>query len=260
MGFYYATWALVMGIFTWVITVLGASLVFFFKRVSSFILNLMMGLAAGIMISASMWSLLSPAVEQASNLKMLPWLIVSLGFLVGGGFLFLFDFFLEKKIKNNHQHFSKLRRNGLLVFSITLHNIPEGLAIGVAFGSLAFNYSPALFSAAIALAIGIGIQNFPEGCAISLPLRKEGMSRFKSFLIGALSAVVEPISAFLGAILVLKIQMILPFFLAFAAGAMMYVVIKELIPESQKDKNNNLMSFCTIIGFVIMMVLDLAFG
>lgn len=260
MSFPFEWQALLMGLLTWFITALGSSLVFFFKKVSSSILNIMMGVSAGIMISASIWSLLNPAIEQATKLEMTAWLVASLGFMVGCIFLYLSDIFFERLLSKNKRQYSKLKRIWMLVFSITLHNIPEGLAIGVAFGSLAFNNSPALFTSAVALAIGIGIQNFPEGCAISLPLRREGISRFKAFLAGALSAIVEPISAFCGALLVLKVQNILPFFLAFAAGAMMYVVVKELIPESQQDKNSNLMALFTLIGFTIMMVLDIALG
>ncbi len=241
--------ALLMGLFTWLITTIGSSLVFFFKKVNTFILNLMMGLSAGIMISASFWSLLNPAIDDAKKLSMTPWLVVTIGFLLGCLFLYFFDVIFDR---------NQGKRNKMLVFSITLHNIPEGLAIGVAFGSLAFNYSYAMFTSAVALAIGIGIQNFPEGCAISLPLRKEGASRLKAFFMGSLSAIVEPISALLGALLVLKVQFILPYFLAFAAGAMMYVVIKELIPASQNGGNNKLMALFTLIGFAIMMILDVA--
>ena len=255
LNFSFEIQALFMGIFTWLITTLGSALVFFFKKVNSFILNLMMGISAGVMLSASIWSLLIPAIEKAEMLGKSPWLITSIGFFIGAIFLYLMDSFFDKKISN-----VKMNRNIMLIFSITLHNIPEGLAIGVAFGSLAFEFTKSLFLSAIVLAIGIGLQNFPEGCAVSLPLRKDKMSCFKSFLCGSMSAIVEPISAFIGALMVLKVQSILPFFLSLAAGAMIYVVVKELIPESQKDKNKGIITLFTLLGFVIMMILDVAIG
>ncbi len=241
--------ALICGIFTWLVTILGSSLVFVFKKVNSFVLNIMLGISAGIMLSASIWSLLIPAVNQSDS-----FLLISLSFMAGACILYLGDIlcdrFFNKKKKLNKDN---VKRNILLMFSITLHNIPEGLAIGVAFGTVLSSSS--IFSA-ISLAIGIGIQNFPEGCAISLPLKRSGLSSFKSFMCGALSAIVEPIFAFVGALLVLKIQNIMPIFLSLASGAMLYVVIKELIPESQSDKKNNLITIFTLIGFLVMMFLD----
>ncbi len=238
------------GLLTFFITALGSMLVFVFKKVNNLVLNIMMGVSAGVMISASIWSLLLPSIEQANSV-----LLVVLSFLGGIFILFLgditFDKLLSKKGTINKE---ALQRNTLLMFSITLHNIPEGLAIGVAFGSVAFNND---ILGALALAIGIGIQNFPEGCAVSLPLKRSGLSNFKSFLYGALSAIVEPISALFGAILVLKINNIMPIFLACAAGAMLYVAIKELIPESQSEGHNSLITVFTLVGFILMMLLDL---
>ena len=240
---------------TFGITALGAALVFFFKKVNGTILDAMMGLSAGIMISASFWSLLNPAIDTANKLGMNSWLIVSLGFFVGC--LILIEKFLNRRKKEN---IKGIKRSLMLIFSITLHNIPEGLAIGVAFGSLLSGAKDATLASAFMLAVGVGIQNFPEGTAVSLPLRREGMSRFKSFIYGMLSGIVEPIAGLIGCFLVIFIENILPFFLSFAAGAMIYVAVSELIPESQKSKHKNLMSFFTILGFVIMMMLDVSLG
>lgn len=241
--------ALVCGLFTWFVTILGSSLVFVFKKVNSFVLNIMLGISAGIMISASIWSLLIPATNQSDS-----FLFISLSFMAGACVLYLGDILCDKFLnKKGKLDKNNVKRNILLMFSITLHNIPEGLAIGVAFGTLLSSSS--VFNA-ISLAIGIGIQNFPEGCAISLPLRRSGLSSFKSFMCGALSAIVEPIFAFVGALLVMKIQNIMPIFLSLASGAMLYVVIKELIPESQSDKKNNLITIFTLVGFLVMMFLD----
>ena len=219
----------------------------------------MLGFAAGVMIAASFWSLLSPGLDMATNLNINPWLISFFGFISGGLLLFasdsIYDKFTIKSTKSN-----KIKRVLMLIFSITIHNIPEGLAIGVAFGSLSYNLEGATLVAAIALALGIGIQNFPEGSAISLPLRREGYSRIKSFIYGSLSGIVEPIAAIIGAILVIKTRYILPYFLSFAAGAMIYVVTKELIPESQKNEHSDIITFVTLIGFSIMMILDVALG
>ena len=255
--------ALIATLFTWGVTALGAALVFFFKKVNKNVLDAMLGFAAGVMIAASFWSLLEPAIEMAENLKMIAWLIVFLGFFSGGLLLFLgdrlFNYIEKKKFKKKKKDTS-LKRSILLVFSITLHNIPEGLAIGVAFGSVAYGLEGATLAAACLLALGIGIQNFPEGTAVSVPLRREGMSRKKSFFYGQLSGVVEPIAGVLGALLVIKARMLLPFFLAFAAGAMIYVVVQELIPESQSNKKKDLMALFTLIGFSVMMILDVALG
>ena len=247
--------ALIATIFTWFITLLGAALVFFFKRFNKTIMDGMLGFAAGIMIAASFFSLLSPAIEMANNLKMAEWLVVSLGFFFGGFLLFfgdkLFDQINKKKKINAN------KRTILLILSITLHNIPEGLAVGVAFGSIAYNLDGATLGSACILALGIGLQNFPEGCAVSVPLRREGLSRKRAFFWGQLSGLVEPISGVIGALLVIKIRLILPFLLSFAAGAMIYVVIQELIPASQTNKKKDLMALSSILGFIIMMILDI---
>ena len=252
-------------IFTWIVTLFGASLVLFFKNPNKTLMDGMLGFAAGVMIAASFWSLLSPAIEMADNLNMTSWLIVFLGFSSGGLLLFIGDIFfnfINKKSKlsqiNNKQ--DCLKRVLMLIFSITLHNIPEGLAVGVAFGSVFYGLEGASITSACVLALGIGLQNFPEGTAVSIPLRREGLSRRKAFFYGQLSGVVEPISGVIGALLVLKVRNILPFLLSFAAGAMIYVVIEELIPESQSNKKKELMALFTIIGFSMMMILDVALG
>lgn len=258
------TQAFVATIFTWGVTVLGASIVFFFKEVKKGIMDALLGFSAGVMIAASFWSLLNPAIDMAQDMNMISWLVVFAGFFSGGLLLFLGDkiyVFLSKRIKKcNAKTSSKIKRCLMLIFSITLHNIPEGLVVGVAFGSLAYGLEGATIASAVTLALGIGLQNFPEGSAVSLPLRREGMSRRKAFFFGQLSGVVEPIAAIVGAILVLKIQVLLPFLLAFAAGAMIYVVVEELIPESQSNERKDLMALFTLIGFSIMMILDIALG
>ena len=258
--------ALFATIFTYSVTLLGASLVFFFKNVKKNIMDAMLAIAAGVMIAASFFSLLNPATEMAINLKMIPWLITFIGFISGGLLLFigdkLFNHF-DKKINKNkkeEKERNSFKRCLMLIFSITLHNIPEGLAVGVAFGSTAYSLEGATLTSAMLIALGIGIQNFPEGTAVSVPLRREGISRKKAFFYGQLSGLVEPISGVLGALLVLKIRILLPFLLSFAAGAMIYVVVEELIPESQTNKKKDLMSLFTIIGFTIMMILDIALG
>ena len=248
--------ALLATLFTWAVTALGAALVFMFKKIHKNILDSMLGIAAGVMIAASFWSLLSPSSEMANFLKINIILSVAGGFLSGGLLLFIGDKFMNK-IQNKS---SNLKRTLMLIVSITLHNIPEGLAVGVAFGSTLYGLDGATLMSAWTLAIGIGIQNFPEGTAVSVPLRREGFSRNKSFIYGMLSGVVEPISGVLGALLVLKVRIILPFLLAFAAGAMIYVVIQELIPESQTNENKEVISMCTLIGFTIMMLLDVLLG
>ncbi len=250
---------LIATLMTWAITTLGASLVFFFKKVNSTVLDAMMGLSAGVMIAASFFSLLSPAVEEAKNLQMNAALVLSIGFLVGSVILILSDNFFTRILdKRDNINAKGLKRSIMLMLSITLHNIPEGLAIGVAFGSIASNSTTLM--GAFMLAVGIGIQNFPEGSAISLPLRRENFSRMKSFIYGTLSGIVEPIAGIIGCILVIYVKNILPFFLAFAAGAMIYVAVSELIPESQNNKCKNLMSLFTLFGFTIMMLLDVAFS
>ena len=253
--------ALLATLFTWSITALGASIVFFFKKVNKTLMDALLGFAGGVMIAASFFSLISPALEMADELNMTSWLIISLGFLSGGILLFISDKvydYLEKKRKKENS--SKAKRCFMLISSITIHNIPEGMAVGVAFGSLAYSLTGSTLASALTLALGIGLQNFPEGSAVSLPLRREGYSRKKAFFYGQLSGIVEPIAAVIGALLVLKIRIILPFLLAFAAGAMIYVVVEELIPESQTNKKKDLMALFTILGFMVMMILDVALG
>ncbi|MDO5568899.1 MAG: ZIP family metal transporter [bacterium] len=251
------TQAFLATLFTYLVTALGASLVFFFKKINKNIMDAMLGFAGGVMIAASFWSLLSPSIEMAENLQMNAWIVATIGFMLGGILLFIGDKIFDKLINNKN---SKIKRCTLLVFSITLHNIPEGLAVGVAFGSLAYGLQGATLSAACLLALGIGLQNFPEGTVVSVPLRREGLSRKKAFWWGQLSAIVEPIAGVLGALLVLKVRYLLPFLLAFAAGAMIYVVVQELIPESQTNKKKELMALFTLVGFSIMMILDVALG
>jgi len=257
--------ALIATIFTWGITALGASLVFFFKKVNKNIMDGMLGFAAGVMIAASFWSLLSPGIEMAEELNMIPWLVAFIGFFSGGVLLFLgdkiYDSYEKRSPQKTHENKnSNFKRSLMLIISITLHNIPEGLAVGVAFGSLHYSLPGATLMAAVTLAIGIGLQNFPEGSAVSLPLRRDGFSRKKAFFCGQISGLVEPISGVIGAILVLKMRYLLPFLLTFAAGAMIYVVVEELIPESQTNKKKDLMALFTLIGFSIMMILDISLG
>lgn len=253
----YSIQALLATIFTWGVTALGASLVFFFKKINKTLLDAMLGIAAGVMIAASFFSLLSPALEMANNLKMIPIISVSLGFISGGLLLYIGDKIFNKIQKTKT---TGIKRVTLLISSITLHNIPEGLAIGVAFGSVAYGLDGATLSSAYLLALGIGIQNFPEGTAVSVPLLRENFSKKKAFFYGQLSAIVEPIFGFIGALLVIRIRYLLPFCLSFAAGAMIYVVVQELIPESQTNENKSLMAFWTLVGFLIMMFLDVTLG
>lgn len=251
----YVIQALLATLFTYFITALGASIVLFFKKINKNFLDAMLGFAAGIMIAASFFSLIAPSIEMATSLKLIPFIVVTIGFMGGGILLFIGDKTFEKLSKNNN---SKFKRCMMLIFSITLHNIPEGMAIGVAFGSLFYGLDGATVSSAWMLALGIGIQNFPEGSAISLPLRREGFSRKKAFFLGQISGIVEPISGVIGAILVIKIRYLLPYLLAFAAGAMIYVVVEELIPESQTNKRKEIMALFTLIGFTLMMILDIS--
>ncbi len=256
-------------LFTWGVTASGAALVFFFKTINKNVLNGMLGFAAGVMIAASFWSLLAPGIALAEDLGQLAYVTAAIGFLSGGGFLYLVDKILP------HLHLgldtskaegikTSWQRSILLVLAITLHNIPEGLAVGVAFSAVAAGIgTSATLAGAIALAIGIGLQNFPEGAAVSIPLRREGFSRKKAFLYGQASGLVEPIAGVLGAFAVIKIQPILPYTLAFAAGAMIYVVIEELIPEAQREEGGSKTDIATIgamLGFAVMMVLDVALG
>ena len=253
--------------FTWFLTAAGASLVFFFKDMNRQLFDGMLGFTGGVMIAASYWSLLAPAIEitPESNPGVPIWFPAAVGFL--GGALFLFA--LDKVMPHLHINFpvsekegveTKLDRTLLLVLAITLHNIPEGLAVGVAFGAIAHGMDGATVGAAMALAIGIGIQNFPEGLAVSMPLRRQGVSRFKSFWYGQLSAIVEPVAGVVGAAAVIYAFPILPYALSFAAGAMIYVVIEEVIPETQLDKYADTSTLGFIGGFIVMMVLDVALG
>ena len=249
--------ALIATLFTWGVTALGAMSVFFFKNLNQKMLDLTLGFASGVMIAASFWSLLDPSIELSVNLGYISWLWPSLGFLTGGIFVVLADMFLDKMMNNKMEDNKK--RSILLVSAITLHNIPEGLAIGVAFGSVALGIEGATLVRACLLSIGIGLQNFPEGAGVSLPLRREGYSRKKSFFYGQISGLVEPIAGILGAILALFIQSILPFLLSFAAGCMISVVSRELLPEAT-SKHKNYATYGLITGFVIMMILDVSLG
>jgi len=255
--------ALVGTTFTYLMTAAGAAIVFGFKTINQKALNAMLGFSAGVMIAASFWSLLNPAIALSEDLGMIPWLPAVIGFLVGGAFLMLIDRLLpHMHIESHHKEglSSSWRRSVLLVLAITLHNIPEGLAVGVAFGAAAAGLPGASVGAAIALAIGIGIQNFPEGAAVSVPLRRENMSVMKSFMIGQYSGIVEPMAGVLGAVLAITMRNFLPYALSFAAGAMIYVVIEELIPESQMMKTSKIATIGAMIGFTVMMLLDVALG
>ena len=256
--------ALLATIFTWGVTAAGAALVFVTKAVNRKLMDSMLGFAAGVMIAASFWSLLAPGIEMAGQMGMVPWRTAALGFLAGGLFMRLIDRFLPHlhpglDLSKSEGVKTSWQRSTLLVLAITLHNIPEGLAVGVAFGAVAAGIPSATLGGAIALAIGIGLQNFPEGAAVSMPLRREGMSRGKSFLLGQASGLVEPVAGVLGAAFVLSMQGILPYALCFAAGAMIFVVVEELIPESQQNpKHIDLVTIATLVGFAVMMVLDVA--
>lgn len=252
---------LIATIFTWGVTALGALLVCFFKEMNRKVLDTVLGFSAGVMIAASFWSLIVPALELSHELGYIEWLLPAIGFIVGGLFVLLSDKFLDKVLKNkkNLRSSDSLKRSILLISAITIHNIPEGMAIGVAFGGIASGVPGMTVIGAVMLAIGIGIQNFPEGAAVALPLRSEGYSRFKSFMIGQSSALVEPVAAVIGAILVIYVRSVLPLLLAFAAGAMIVVASRELLPESVRE-NKNLSTLGLIAGFIIMMVLDVALG
>jgi len=258
--------ALIATLFTWGVTAAGASLVFFFRTVNRKILDGMMGFAAGVMIAASFWSLLSPSIALSEELGYIKWFPPLTGFLLGGLFLWAAD----KLLPHLHIGFpdasaegipTQLKSSVLLVLAITLHNIPEGLAVGVAFGAAGAGITSATLGMAIALALGIGIQNFPEGTAVSVPLRRQGFTRRRAFFYGQASGIVEPIAGVLGAAAVMHVQPILPFALAFAAGAMIYVVVEELIPESQLyPENTDIATLGAMGGFAVMMVLDVALG
>lgn len=256
------TQALLATFFTWFVTAVGASLVFLLKDMNRKIFDGMLGFAAGVMLAASYWSLLSPALEL-SRQDMMPWLPVAIGFLLGGIFIRIID----KILPHLHPNLppvalegpkTKLKKSNLLVLAITIHNIPEGLAIGVAFGAASLGLPEATLGAAISLAIGIGLQNFPEGLAVAMPLKQEGYSTRKSFFYGQLSASVEPVAGVLGAIFVFIAQPLLPYALSFAAGAMIFVVAEEVIPESHRRGNIDLATFFLLFGFVLMMILDVS--
>jgi ZIP family zinc transporter len=260
------TQALLATLFTWGVTAAGAGLVFFTNSLNKKLMDSLLGFAAGVMIAASFWSLLAPGIEMAEQMGQIPWLTAVLGFMFGGIFMRLTDKYLphlhlDKDMEHTEGLKTSWQRSTLLVLAITLHNIPEGLAVGVAFGAVAANLSSATLGGAIALAIGIGLQNFPEGAAVSMPLRREGMSKWKSFLLGQASGVVEPIAGVIGAMFVMHMQSILPYALSFAAGAMIFVVVEELIPESQRNPENiDTVTMATMVGFSVMMMLDVALG
>ncbi|MBL7952487.1 MAG: ZIP family metal transporter [Flavobacteriales bacterium] len=251
--------------FTWLVTAAGASLVFFFGNASRKWLDGMLGFTGGVMVAASFWSLLTPSIDMSERMGNIPWLAPAIGFAAGALFLFA----LDKLLPHLHINFDTSRTEGpstkwhkttLLVLAITLHNIPEGLAVGVLFGGVAAGMPEASIGGALALAIGIGLQNFPEGFAVSMPLRRQGLSKFRSFWYGQLSAIVEPIAGVIGAVAVIHMQSFLPYALAFAAGAMIYVVVEEVIPETQQDKYTDIATLGFIGGFIVMMILDVALG
>ncbi|GAB3818127.1 ZIP family metal transporter [Pontibacter rugosus] len=258
--------ALLATIFTWLVTALGASMVFFFKELNRTWQDIMLGFTGGVMLAASFWSLLAPAIEYSEQLyPTMIWMPAAVGFLAGS----LFIFGLDKLAPHLHINFEESEKEGvkttwhrttLLILAITIHNIPEGLAVGVLFGAAANGMDNVSITAAITLAFGIGLQNFPEGFAVAMPLRRMNVSRFKSFWYGQLSAIVEPVAGVLGAIAVVYIEPALPFALAFAAGAMIYVVVEEVIPETQRDKNTDVAVLGLIAGFVVMMILDVGLG
>ena len=257
--------ALLATLFTWAMTASGAAMVFIGRDISRRVLDGMLGFAAGVMIAASYWSLLAPAIEMSEGKNLPSWLPPAAGFLAGGIFLWGID----KLLPHLHIGFQMSEAEGiktawhrttLLVLAITLHNFPEGLAVGVAFGAVGAGLPSATLAGAVALAVGIGIQNFPEGTAVSIPLRREGLSKFKSFWYGQLSGIVEPVAGLLGAAAVVFARPLLPYALSFAAGAMIFVVVEEVIPESQRSNNTDFATMGAIIGFTLMMVLDVAFG
>ncbi len=255
--------ALYATLFTWVLTGLGASLVFFFKSMNRAVLDGMLGFTGGVMVAASFWSLLAPAIDMSEGEGFVKVMPAAIGFFFGA--LFLFG--LDKVLPHIHINFKEAEgiktpwhKTTLLVLAITLHNIPEGLAVGVLFGGVAAGFDGATIGGAVALAIGIGLQNFPEGFAVAMPLRRQGVSRRKSFWYGQLSAIVEPVAGVLGAWAVLSFEPILPYALAFAAGAMIFVVIEEVVPETQQDKYTDIATMGFIAGFIIMMSMDVALG
>ena len=256
-GAFYAT------IFTWLMTALGASLVFFVKKLNRMVLDGLLGFTGGVMVAASFWSLLSPGIEMSPGEGFIKVLPASIGFALGALFIFLLDKILPHihiNFKDSEGIKTPWHKTTLLVLAITLHNIPEGLAVGVLFGGVSLGLPEATISGAVVLALGIGIQNFPEGIAVSMPMRRLGASRIKSFWYGQLSAIVEPIAAILGAFAVTFFSPLLPYALSFAAGAMIFVVIEEVIPETQQDKYTDFATMGFILGFIIMMSLDVALG
>lgn len=257
--------ALLAGCFTWLLTALGAAVVLFWKDVNRKALDGMLGFAAGVMIAASFWSLLQPAIRLAEESGTPGWIPAVSGFLGGGVFLWAMDkvlphLHLGYPIEQAEGIRTNWRGTVLLVLAMTLHNIPEGLAVGVAFGALGADAPTATLAGAIALTLGIGIQDFPEGTAVAAPLRREGLSRWKSFWYGQLSGVVEPVGAVIGAAAVILVKPLLPYALAFAAGAMIYVVVEEVIPESQLEQNTHVATIGAMLGFAVMMLLDVALG
>lgn len=257
--------ALLATLFTWAVTALGAAFVFVNKTISRRLLVAMLGFAAGVMIAASFFSLLLPAIDMAEAAGTPGWLPAVVGFLAGGAFLYLIDKLLphlHPGLATNESEGIKThwQRSVLLVLAITLHNFPEGLAVGVAFGAVASGIPSASLTSALALAVGIGLQNFPEGMAVSMPLRGEGLSRRKAFMLGQASGFVEPIAGVLGALAVISMRSILPYALSFAAGAMIYVVVEELIPESQRGESTDIATLGAMFGFALMTFLDVALG
>ena len=250
--------------FTFLATALGAAVVFFFKEeINPNIQRVFLGFAAGVMIAASVWSLLIPAIEMAEEQGKIGWIPAAGGFILGGLFLLALDSILPHlhlDSNNPEGMSSSLKRTTMLVLAVTLHNIPEGMAVGLAFGLATTGNTTVTLASAIALAVGIGLQNFPEGAAISLPLKKEGLSNFKSFLLGASSGIVEPIGGVIAVLIVGSIQGVMPWFLSFAAGSMIYVVVEELIPEANSGEHSNAGTIGVMLGFVIMMILDVALG
>ncbi len=263
-----AVQALILGLFTWGVTTLGAAVVLLFKRFSKKVSDVMLGFSAGVMTAAVFWSLLNPSIEISQELGQNAWLTAAAGFLSGGAFLILINFFASRILDKRENAKAALaadapkarlsRRSLLLTLAVTMHNIPEGLAVGVAIGSAAAGLSSVSLLGAVMVAVGIGIQDFPEGAAVSLPLMADGLPRGKSFLTGMLSGAVEPVFAVIGALLVIAVRSLLPFALAFAAGAMIYVVVRELIPDSQNGKNAVPATLGLLLGFALMMILDIA--
>jgi len=256
--------ALMAGLFTWGMTALGACLVLFVKSVNRKLLDTALGFAAGVMIAASFWSLLEPAIEMSQKLSIPSWIPPATGFISGAIFLRLIDMVLphlhlQAPISEAEGIKTSFKRSTLLVLAVTLHNIPEGLAVGVSFGAYGIDPANVTLLSSVMLAVGIGIQNIPEGFAISMPLRSEGLSKKKSFMIGQISGFVEPIFALIGALLVNVMDTLLPYALGFAAGAMIFVTAEELIPESQRNENSDIATAGLIIGFTLMMILDVAF-